>query len=736
MSAPAGSICLVANDLAYIVRNGGIGTHFWVLAHALADAGWRVHLLYCGPVEDRGALVDVPRRLAKKGIGFSHLGEFAEVAHLALESFLGESDYLIRSERVRHALEGLHRVHRFDLIEFAEWGAVGFRTIQAKLAGLAFQEVDTIVKLHSSSQWGREGNLAWMAKSDDSRLDYCERYAFENASIQASPSRYMLDYASSVHWNVKSDARVIPCPFPEPLLHHQVDIGQAAPEIVFFGRLEARKGFEMFVEAAQDLDPSIRLSFVGKDPGSASAYIATRLKDRKVSLVTDLNWEQALTYLSKGNRVAIMPSLADNFPYVVIECAVNGIPFLASRVGGIPEIVEDAELQEKLLFEPNSNDLVRRLEAYLQASPSQRRALSEKAQRVTEVSRNHRQIVESYSSMLQPRRSRVASTLVEDDPLVTVCVTFYNLGTYLPETLASLAAQTYTKLEVLVIDDGSTDAASIRVFEEQQQRYPQFRFISQANAGVSVARNQGLAAAKGEYLIFVDADNVAMPHMVDRFVAGIRGRPDVAALSCYFLAFREPADIARSNFRYAYRPTGGSHVMGSIQNVYGDANSIYRVAVLNAVGGFEIDRDSATEDWELFVKLVNTGYQVDVLPDYLFYYRHRQESRARTTKTYRNHQRVLRQYFRAKRLPESEQMALWTTLVSLHIRCIQYEQHQASLRYRLADELSNFLDKFPRISRLVWRLLLFGWQTWKRLSKPAARPRNGEQRVGSTVHGQ
>jgi hypothetical protein len=152
MSAPVGSICLVANDLAYIVRNGGIGTHFWALAHTLADAGWRVHILYCGPVEDRGALVDVPRRLAEKGIGFSHLGQFTEAEHLAVGSFIGDPEYLLRSERVRSALEALHRVHRFDLIEFAEWGAVGFRTIQAKLAGLAFQDVDTIVKLHSSSQ--------------------------------------------------------------------------------------------------------------------------------------------------------------------------------------------------------------------------------------------------------------------------------------------------------------------------------------------------------------------------------------------------------------------------------------------------------------------------------------------------------------------------------------------------------------------------------------------------------
>jgi hypothetical protein len=61
-------------------------------------------------------------------------------------------------------------------------------------------------------------------------------------------------------------------------------------------------------------------------------------------------------------------------------------------------------------------------------------------------------------------------------------------------------------------------------------------------------------------------------------------------------------------------------------------------------------------------------------------------------------------------------MALWTALVSLHLRCMQYQQQQSSDRYRLADELGEFFDKFPRLSRLTWGLLLFGWKTWKRIA--------------------
>src|SRR5437899_2257723 len=162
MSMPIGSICLATSDLAYIVRSGSIGTCYWELAHVLAHAGWRVHVLYCGSVEDAGALAEVPRRLAKGGIGFSNLDAFTIVGNFGIETIFGEPAYLIRSEKVRYALEELHREHHFDLVEFAEWGAVGFCTIQAKLAGLAFQDVGTLVTLHSSSQWGCDGNLAWM----------------------------------------------------------------------------------------------------------------------------------------------------------------------------------------------------------------------------------------------------------------------------------------------------------------------------------------------------------------------------------------------------------------------------------------------------------------------------------------------------------------------------------------------------------------------------------------------
>src|SRR5262249_43515355 len=144
-----------------------------------------------------------------------------------------------------------------------------------------------------------------------------------------SPSAYMFDYARSIGWQVRPDARVVAYPFPEPQF---VPAAAAAgvPELVFFGRLETRKGLEGFLRAARDLDPGVALTSLGRvnrlaDGRQATELIREELRGRRYKLMTGCNREQALAYLSGGNRLAVLASLADNSPFTVIECATNRI---------------------------------------------------------------------------------------------------------------------------------------------------------------------------------------------------------------------------------------------------------------------------------------------------------------------------------------------------------------------------------------------------------------------------
>jgi glycosyltransferase involved in cell wall biosynthesis len=325
----------------------------------------------------------------------------------------------------------------------------------------------------------------------------------------------------------------------------------------------------------------------------------------------------------------------------------------------------------------------------------------------------------AYEDLVRARGRRNPAPANPDRALVTVAVAHFNLGPHLPETLASLAAQTYPEIEVLVLDDGSTDAYSLAVLEAMRSRYPQFRFLRQeANAGIGATRNQGLAEARGDYFIPMDADNIARPDMVERFVAGMRRNPEAAALTCYFLAFEEGEQLRRGRYTYAYRPTGGPHVLASFRNVYGDATAIFRTADFRAVGGYETDRDTSWEDWEAFVKLVNAGRRVEVIPEHLFYYRHLQNGFSRRTNHHANQRRILRQFFQAGPLPTAERVALWSALAGFQRRLEELADERRRLRYRIADRLHAWCAQTPGVIRgLKW--LQAGWQGWRRRARKA-----------------
>ncbi|MBR2789141.1 MAG: glycosyltransferase, partial [Eggerthellaceae bacterium] len=100
---------------------------------------------------------------------------------------------------------------------------------------------------------------------------------------------------------------------------------------------------------------------------------------------------------------------------------------------------------------------------------------------------------------------------------VSTIVTVYNLEACVEETLRSVMAQTYSALEIICVDDGSTDG-SPAILARLAAEDPRIRVITQENAGVGKARNVGLAAATGTFVMILDGDDVFEPVMVERLV--------------------------------------------------------------------------------------------------------------------------------------------------------------------------------------------------------------------------
>ncbi|HEX6387827.1 MAG TPA: glycosyltransferase, partial [Solirubrobacteraceae bacterium] len=453
------SICFVTDDFVGAVRNGGIGTHFLLMGRLLAGHGWDVHVMYCGPVEDEEALTAMRAQLAVDGVSFSRLEDFPPPVWHGIEHFGDGWSTLANSQRAFEALESLHATRRFDIIEFSDWRALGFRAVQAKRAGLAFADTRLAVKLHSTTQWQRRGNLENRQSPWELKVEYCERYAFEHADLQLSPSRYMLADTRGEGWAVRDDA-VVAYPFPARR-------GAAAPpaapirELVFFGRLERRKGLDLFLDALDDIDDDLPVLFLGRDGfiegRRASALIAERIGPRPHRIETELARDAAIAELLRGDRLAIIASRAESFGFTVAECIADEVPFLATRAGAIPEVLAHDAARERWLFDPDAGALAAAVRRRLAAPPDEEHALRAAAAAACDPDAWNRRVEETYRALAARPAGPRARPAGDAPATVSVCVTYHDHPQYLPTALASLAAQTRPADEVLVIDDGSVD---------------------------------------------------------------------------------------------------------------------------------------------------------------------------------------------------------------------------------------------------------------------------------------
>lgn len=716
MGVRPGRICIVLSHLR---------VQDYALQPALSDLetatllnvrGWNVDVLACSDEVD-----DKPtrERLANcnRSVAVFHLKEmaFPDIVHIPF----WESDDDLLSQKTRIALETLHQERAYDLVCFSEYRGLGFRTIQAKRAGLAFEDVGILVRMRGMSQWRRERDYQWMAHPSDLLLDFLERNSFEHADFQMSSCRSMLDYARKNHWKIKNDIQVVPDP-PNKLVSGPTGRSFSEPtEFVFLGSFEPNAGLKLFLKAVEPLRDSATVTFIGKDVNLGnrtlgSELIRAKMDGRPYHLFDQLTWEQTVAYFTGKHRVAVIPSISGPVAQTVFQCANNEIPFLVSKIDGINEIICDGAIQPFLLFDPNPTDLRRCLATYLNANPLHRREWFAKVAVLPSVQRHEDEIENSFRICLNQQRRLAAANeggvnSAPAKPLVTVAVPHHNLGHYLPETLASIAAQTYRNLQVMVVDDGSTDPHSLRIFEEQERLHPTFTFLRQPNCGVCTTRNRILSKAHGEYFFPLDADNVIKPEMIERMVTAMLLNPSYAAVTCFRLDFVESHDVELGKYLSANRPTGGPLTMSCFHNMVGETSGLFQTRHLRAVNGYDdLHSEYVSEDWHLYVKLAGLGYQIGVVPEHLYFYRVRPTSRFRNGNLFINHLQILDQYAQIDQIPPAERRGLWTLLVSLqqgsdslkqkcseltgHLKQIDEKASQLSLDLQVARQLNQDLS--------------------------------------------
>lgn len=320
------------------------------------------------------------------------------------------------------------------------------------------------------------------------------------------------------------------------------------PQILWAGRLDAEKRIDLFLDVVR------RCTFADfRVFGQVVLEEGTTLP-----ALSNLSYEgpfsSPIEWLERFDFDAfVFTSRWEGMPNILIEVGALGIPVIAPTVGGVGELVTP-DTGYPLPECPSVDDYEQALCAVIQYPLE---ATTRAGQLLERVLARHdwgcflaavEGVVGYVDRLPLSFELPVAERAIIADevrPLVSVVIPCYNQARYLPEAIASVLAACRHPLEIIVVDDGSTDQRTKRYLDEAQQIAPSVvRIHRQANQGLSGARNSGIALARGSFIQLLDADDLLAPGKIDAQVAQLQVNPNLDISVSNFLL----CDELRSDF--------------------------------------------------------------------------------------------------------------------------------------------------------------------------------------------
>ncbi len=203
---------------------------------------------------------------------------------------------------------------------------------------------------------------------------------------------------------------------------------------------------------------------------------------------------------------------------------------------------------------------------------------------------------------------------MEQFPLVSVVMPVHNAERFVGEAIASILGQTLERLELVVVDDGSTDrsGAIIGSFHD-----PRLRVITQPNAGIAAALNAGIAASRGALIARMDADDVALPERLAKQVAFMEAHPEVGLLGTWAVIEDEQGRVVGAH----EHPADDALIRWSLlfDTPFVHPTMVIRRALFEQVGGYDGD-PGLFEDFNLWSRMIRHTCGAN-LPEHLLRYR-------------------------------------------------------------------------------------------------------------------
>ncbi|HEY9671049.1 MAG TPA: glycosyltransferase family A protein [Waterburya sp.] len=222
--------------------------------------------------------------------------------------------------------------------------------------------------------------------------------------------------------------------------------------------------------------------------------------------------------------------------------------------------------------------------------------------------------------------------------MVSVIVPCYNQGQYLDEAVKSVLAQTYQDFEIIVVNDGSTDEETLELFSRYNQ--PKTRIIHTMNQGVSLARNTGIAEAKGKYILPLDADDKIGHTYLEKAVALLEKDETLGIVYCEAEFFGE----RQGKFDLPYYSFPEILLNNLIPN-----SAFFRKSDWEQIQGYNPNMLYGWEDYNLWLSILEQGRTVFRIAEVLYFYRQLNVSRSNLanqnivkcyTQIFRNHEKL------------------------------------------------------------------------------------------------
>lgn len=544
------------------------------------------------------------------------------------------------------------RQQHFHTVYFALEGGLPYYSLLARETGVykTFPQIHVIAQ--SPIVWTSEAEKRFLQNTGQVTIAHMEKYCVETSDGLICSSNAILTWMRHKEWKLPANTAVIYPPIP--CTWRQPDNAPAASanktnELVFLSGPEYHKGLTLLCDAldnvAKDPPASLTVTMIGHFGRILGEHTGGMLLRRardwpfELKLLPHMPAWECLSYLRASGALAVFPAYASSTNLWISACLEQSLPFVATNVGSTAELLS-MESQATCLSEPTAKSLAQRIvEAVRSRTP--RATPSSHWIESGDAWARHFAAIAAADQVKQIDASMAA--VPDKQPLVSVVLVHHDRPRYLVQAIASIEQQDYQNLELILVDDGSTLADSHSTLEALESPFGKkgWKILREKNRYLGAARNTGVRAAKGAFILFLDDDNALFRSAISTLVrAAYTSGADICTCFRKTLYEENIPTSERSGF-IQYTVLGDSLDIGFIENSFGDATALIRREVFDKVG-YQVELFRRTgEDWEFYARAVLAGQKLRLVPEPLYWYRSSTRGMLRNSHWYDNHQPTL-----------------------------------------------------------------------------------------------